>query len=175
MEQRSDTLFDEELRASFKSLADKLEASQIEKDWHPGSNGQVLDLVHPSLFPLVYGKSKVLAIGERVTTLQDCIDRAGEGSTVPEPEKPLPEAYGGRHWTRSSLEPYSTRFQWLPCEVDITQDKPKWVLPFLCSHTLIIYTHSGSSLISTIFIPPIIRLYTRPLRALSKLPSHCGR
>jgi hypothetical protein len=24
------------------------------KDWHPGSNGQVLDLVHPSLYPIIY-------------------------------------------------------------------------------------------------------------------------
>ncbi|KAF9009329.1 hypothetical protein BDZ89DRAFT_1143863 [Hymenopellis radicata] len=28
-----------------------------EKDWHPGSNNQVLDLVHPSLYPIAYGKS----------------------------------------------------------------------------------------------------------------------
>ncbi|KAJ7121240.1 hypothetical protein C8R43DRAFT_1033512 [Mycena crocata] len=27
------------------------------KDWHPGSNGQVLDLVHPSLFCIVYGRT----------------------------------------------------------------------------------------------------------------------
>ncbi|KAF8994623.1 hypothetical protein BDZ89DRAFT_1106228 [Hymenopellis radicata] len=25
---------------------------ELEKDWHPGSNGQVLDLVHPSLYPV---------------------------------------------------------------------------------------------------------------------------
>ena len=28
-----------------------------EKDWHPGSNGLVLDLVHPSLYPIVYGRT----------------------------------------------------------------------------------------------------------------------
>jgi hypothetical protein len=33
------------------------------RDWHPGSNGLVLDLVHPSLWPLVYGKSCVMAYG----------------------------------------------------------------------------------------------------------------
>ena len=26
-----------------------------EKDWHPGSDGLVLDLVHPSLYPIIYG------------------------------------------------------------------------------------------------------------------------
>uniref|UniRef100_A0A914DFU3 Uncharacterized protein n=1 Tax=Acrobeloides nanus TaxID=290746 RepID=A0A914DFU3_9BILA len=30
------------------------------KDWHPGSNEQVLDLVHPSLYPYVYGVSRQL-------------------------------------------------------------------------------------------------------------------
>uniref|UniRef100_A0A914DIG1 Uncharacterized protein n=1 Tax=Acrobeloides nanus TaxID=290746 RepID=A0A914DIG1_9BILA len=30
------------------------------KDWHPGSNGQVLDLVHPSLYSYVYGVSRQL-------------------------------------------------------------------------------------------------------------------
>lgn len=28
-----------------------------EKDWHPGSDGLVLDLVHPSLYPVVYGRT----------------------------------------------------------------------------------------------------------------------
>ena len=28
-----------------------------QKDWHPRSNGLVLDLVHPSLYPLVYGRT----------------------------------------------------------------------------------------------------------------------
>ncbi len=33
------------------------EVPDAEKDWHPGSDGQVLDLVHPSLFCLVNGVS----------------------------------------------------------------------------------------------------------------------
>ena len=28
-----------------------------EKDWNPGSNGFVLNLVHPSLYPIVYGRT----------------------------------------------------------------------------------------------------------------------
>ena len=30
-----------------------------EKDWHPESDNQVLDLVHPSLYPIVYGRTFV--------------------------------------------------------------------------------------------------------------------
>ena len=33
---------------------------EAHKDWHPGSEGLVLDLVHPSLFPLHYDTSRVL-------------------------------------------------------------------------------------------------------------------
>jgi len=31
-------------------------------DWRYGSDGQVLDLIHPSLFPLIYGHSRVLLL-----------------------------------------------------------------------------------------------------------------
>ncbi|TFK17408.1 hypothetical protein FA15DRAFT_761079 [Coprinopsis marcescibilis] len=96
------------------------------KDWHPGSNGKVLDLVHPSLFPLMYGKTKVLQPGAKVTTLEDCVKRCGEGqiavsaTDVPTVYIPHPIHHG-----RESFKPYSDRYQWLPCEVDITGDKAR--------------------------------------------------
>jgi hypothetical protein len=59
----SDTLIDESLRQELIEAVGLLENVQEgEKDWHPGSNNQVLDLVHPSLFPLVIGKSPVLKV-----------------------------------------------------------------------------------------------------------------
>ncbi|KAF9014470.1 hypothetical protein BDZ89DRAFT_995158 [Hymenopellis radicata] len=42
------------LLAGVKKLED---VPPKEKDWHPGSNNQVLDLVHPSLYPIAYAKS----------------------------------------------------------------------------------------------------------------------
>jgi threonine/homoserine/homoserine lactone efflux protein len=44
----------ESLRAELLREVEKLE-NVPEKDWHPGSNGLVLDLVHPSLFCFVAG------------------------------------------------------------------------------------------------------------------------
>jgi len=41
------------------------------------SDVKVLDLVHPSLCPLVYGRTRILCDGER-TTLDDCIERCGQ-------------------------------------------------------------------------------------------------
>ncbi|KAH6912119.1 hypothetical protein BKA70DRAFT_826214 [Coprinopsis sp. MPI-PUGE-AT-0042] len=113
----------EALRKAVEPLED---VSDKHKDWHPVSDERVLDLVHPSLFPLIYGRSKVLAAGEKVTTLKDFASRSGEGDVIPSPEQPRTQRIG-RRWRASDLNPYSTKFQWLPCEVDIAGDKPKIV------------------------------------------------
>ena len=92
------------------------------KDFHPGSGGKVLDLVHPSLFPLVYGRSRILP--HSLIGLDDCIERCGGGTRLPVP--PENEATLGRKHRgfiyfgggrREPLYPYSQKFQWLPCNV----------------------------------------------------------
>ena len=51
---QSDTLVGERLRSRLREAVRVLEeVPEAERDWHPGSDGQVLDLVHPSLFCLV--------------------------------------------------------------------------------------------------------------------------
>ncbi|KAL1404890.1 hypothetical protein Q8F55_008501 [Vanrija albida] len=52
-----------------------------EVDWHPGSNGLVRDIVHPSLFPLVYGKTRYLA--DREIKAADALQAWGSGEVVP--------------------------------------------------------------------------------------------
>lgn len=80
--------------------------THIQKDWHPGSGEKVLDLVHPSLFPLVYGQTRILP--DSLVDPDDCIERCGEGmvSIPPAADELLSSA-----WSR--------KFQWLPCNVDI--------------------------------------------------------
>jgi hypothetical protein len=90
---QSDTLVDDELRSRLREAVRVLEeVPEAEKDWHPGSDGQVLDLVHPSLFCLVRGVSGA------------------------------PE----RAWTnptdRYSRYEFSEKFQWLPTDVDVSDD-----------------------------------------------------
>ncbi|KAG8912588.1 hypothetical protein FRC00_004198 [Tulasnella sp. 408] len=54
----SDTLIPPELRDRLKEAVKVLEdVPEDKKDWHPRSDGQVLDLVHPSLYPIVYGRT----------------------------------------------------------------------------------------------------------------------
>ncbi|MFJ9683498.1 DUF4246 domain-containing protein [Streptomyces sp. NPDC101194] len=90
---QSDTLVDEELRSRLREAVRVLEeVPEAEKDWHPGSDGQVLDLVHPSLF---------------------CLVREASGA----PERAWQRVKG----ERSKYE-FSEKFQWLPTDVEVGDD-----------------------------------------------------
>ena len=61
---KSDTAVSSDLKEALRAAAAPLEAVPDRlKDWHPGSDGKVLDLVHPSLFSLIYGRSKIVSSG----------------------------------------------------------------------------------------------------------------
>ncbi|MHC6630200.1 DUF4246 domain-containing protein [Streptomyces globosus] len=90
---QSDTLVDDGLRSRLREAVRVLEeVPEEEKDWHPGSGGQVLDLVHPSLFCLVR-----------------------EVSGGPERAWRNPTSPYAKH-------EFSERFQWLPSDVDVSAD-----------------------------------------------------
>ncbi|WP_279329099.1 DUF4246 domain-containing protein [Streptomyces sp. OS603R] len=90
---QSDTLVDDGLRARLRDAVRVLEeVPEKEWDWHPGSGGQVLDLVHPSLFCLVRGVS-------------GAPERAWENPT-----------------DRYARHEFSEKFQWLPTDVDVDAD-----------------------------------------------------
>ncbi|KAF3047778.1 hypothetical protein E8E12_011658 [Didymella heteroderae] len=98
-----------------KAVAPLEEVPESQKDWHPGSNGTVLDLVHPSLFPLVYGRTRILP--DSTMTLDDSLSSIGKGVVAPIPVD-HPDDESGRgygHPAFASL--WSHRFQWLPCNV----------------------------------------------------------
>ncbi|TFK70995.1 hypothetical protein BDN72DRAFT_794538 [Pluteus cervinus] len=117
---KSDTIVPDFLRLALIEAVRPLEDVPPKyQDWHPRSDDKVLDLVHPSLFPLLYGCSRVL-LNER-TTLDDCIEKCGEGEVVPVPPEP-PYAKVGWHPVH---KPFSLAFQWLPCEVDISNGDTK--------------------------------------------------
>ncbi|KAI6866987.1 hypothetical protein KC338_g694 [Hortaea werneckii] len=119
---KSDTLIPEAVKDALRLAAKPLEDVN-DPDWHPGSNGTVLDLVHPSFFPLLYGRSRML-LGETVP-LKRCVEYTGKGEVVPQPseaevefaeyDKPPPSP--GRREAMHPEAAYSSRFQWLPCEV----------------------------------------------------------
>ncbi|WP_031003466.1 DUF4246 domain-containing protein [Streptomyces sp. NRRL F-5727] len=90
---QSDSLVDDGLRSRLREAVRVLEeVPEAERDWHPGSDGQVLDLVHPSLF---------------------CLVREVSGA---------PEEAWRNPTDRYSKHEFSERFQWLPTDADVSDD-----------------------------------------------------
>ncbi|KAG9123192.1 hypothetical protein FRC07_000120 [Ceratobasidium sp. 392] len=84
-----------------------------EKDWHPRSNDMVLDLVHPSMYPIVYGRT--LAYPEGSTE---------HDATNPKPLPPpgLPDRYQASRWSQDDGYHVSQKFQWLPTDFVVSDD-----------------------------------------------------
>lgn len=90
---QSDTLIDDELRSRLREAVRVLEdVPDSERDWHPGSDGQVLDLVHPSLFCRVRDVSR-----------------------------PHTASWSTPHWEDVEYA-LSSKFQWLPTDVEVGED-----------------------------------------------------
>lgn len=78
---KSDTIISDQLRINLlKAVAPLENVPEKERDWHPGSNNQVLDLVHPSIYPLVYGQSHILP--EEHCGVDDCFSWIGKGEIL---------------------------------------------------------------------------------------------
>ncbi|KAL8993369.1 MAG: hypothetical protein Q9169_006402 [Polycauliona sp. 2 TL-2023] len=102
---KSDTAISDKLRKALEQAVRPLEdVPENEKDWHPGSDGQVLDLVHPSIYPLVYGQSQILA--NETCSVHDCTSWIGQGAALNAPGDD--KHFDGSEWSK--------RFQWLPAE-----------------------------------------------------------
>lgn len=155
---KSDSIVPEPLRLSLLKLAyaELEDVPEEKKDWHPGSDEIVLDLVHPSLFPLVYGRTRVLK-DRVITSPEEALELTGAGEVVSTGEGPLTreqveiwvkankhywcdeeekkrrfeedvESYlsGEKEMKTSWQEVISRRFQWLPAEVSLSSDSAKF-------------------------------------------------
>ncbi|KAF9169481.1 hypothetical protein BGX21_009424 [Mortierella sp. AD011] len=107
---RSDGLIPQELKERLLKCVEKLkDVPDHLLDWHPGSNKQVLDLVHPSLFPVVSGRTRV--------TKEDAIpamDFIGQGEVLNEPLSKERGELGIASY-------HSKKYQWLPTDFEITE------------------------------------------------------
>jgi hypothetical protein len=124
---KSDTIVSAELRKKLRHAVTVLEeVPEEEKDWHPRSDGQVLDLVHPSLWPLVYGRSRIAP--DKSITLDNCLEHCGYGEVIPEPTVNEHERSAFiQEYNPNMQNPWSRKFQWLPCDVEINGGTPKIV------------------------------------------------
>jgi hypothetical protein len=126
---KSDTLIAENFRKELvEATAVLADVPEEEKDWHPRSKNQVLNLVHPSLFPLVHCRTRVLTKGGQVG-LHNPLDSCGQGDVATTPadiskrddSNPNNPWLGLTKWDNAI--PFSQKFQWLPCEVEFQGDE----------------------------------------------------
>ncbi|KAG9041732.1 hypothetical protein FS837_011826 [Tulasnella sp. UAMH 9824] len=105
----SDTLIPSDLRDRLKEAVKVLEnVPEDQKDWHPRSDGQVLDLVHPSLYPIVYGRTLRYPQGTKPG------ERKKEDFTLV--ISPDHNVTGGEFWS------FSDQFAWLSTDFKIAED-----------------------------------------------------
>jgi hypothetical protein len=118
---QSQELVPEALRAALIAQVDDLRQT-IKVDWHPDSNEQILDLVHPSLYPyLINCSPRISGFARRSSSklaanpvLNSPSWRHRGGFTFP--ERPLdPAEYEEDDLARMR----STQFQWLPAEFKV--------------------------------------------------------
>ncbi|KAJ4324576.1 hypothetical protein N0V84_003855 [Fusarium piperis] len=117
---KSDSFIDsslhDSLRAAFVKLIDD---HKDNPDWHPRTDDKVLNLVHPSLYPLVYGRTRVFE--DEVVGVEDAIDKwAGKGEVIPQQEHR--KYYTGIGDVSINSSFWSTKYQWLPSNVELRED-----------------------------------------------------
>ncbi|KAJ7482202.1 hypothetical protein B0H11DRAFT_2173252 [Mycena galericulata] len=101
-----DGAISEELLQRLKTSARKFEdVPDDQKDWHPGSSQQVLDLVHPSMYCVRYGRTQAFIPGAPRT--------ASNLLLVHPPDLETPEE---QPWL------LSTEFSWLPSDYKVAED-----------------------------------------------------
>ncbi|KAJ6093378.1 Protein of unknown function DUF4246 [Penicillium sp. IBT 16267x] len=86
--------------------------------YHPGPLSNQRDLLATALYPLVYGKSRILP--DKLIGLDDALRHAGQGETIPEPQETgiTREDIAWRVSSRAdiSVRPYSRSYQMLPTD-----------------------------------------------------------
>lgn len=121
---KSDKLVSAELQDALRKAFDKLKADHSSApDWHPNSNEMVQDLVHPSMYPLVYRRSRVMK--EEVVGVSDAIEKwAGKGDIIPKEEYNRDQDTNRYNVGSGSVPPefWSDTYQWLPANVAFQAD-----------------------------------------------------
>ena len=104
---QSDELIYSSLKQELKDFASQLEnVDEKKKDWHPNSNNQVLDLIHPSLYCFVNGRT--LAIDNN-TSIQ-----------------PPFRQFMGKGTPKTLKLPHNHSYMWIPAEVIVKDGNAKF-------------------------------------------------
>lgn len=129
---KADGIVPDSLHQSLREAFNRLQADQASSpDWHPNTKETVQDLVHPSIYPLVYGRS--LFLENEVVGVDDAVGKwAGKGKVIPRPEVTDSSGRQADPYRRmrsggigSGVIPndfWSNTYQWLPANLKFTDD-----------------------------------------------------
>jgi hypothetical protein len=123
---KSDSIVTPKLHDALRAAFEKLKADhEAAPDWHPRSNGMVQDLVHPSMYPLVYGRTR--AFQEECVGVKDAVSHwANKGTVIPKGGHQNSKGTNSIHYGVGSgtLPPeyWSETYQWLPANVTFQSD-----------------------------------------------------
>ncbi|KAJ5676107.1 hypothetical protein N7462_009004 [Penicillium macrosclerotiorum] len=125
---KSDTNVPESLIKEFSDASKVLEYEEDElRFYHPGSMHKQRDLLAMALYPLVYGKSRILP--DKLIRLDESLRHAGQGDVIPLPKETgiTREDIAWRVSSRADIDirPYSRYHQILPTDWELGDDK-RW-------------------------------------------------
>jgi len=128
----SDTIISPEVSRQWQQAAASLESS-TPPDYHPGSNQQVIDVVHPSLYPAVAGRTRVL---DYPALSLEASWRENIGNLGLRILSTFDMTAG-----RSRSVCLSEKFQWLPAEFHVEEDSTVHINSYI--NNLHPETHAG--------------------------------
>jgi hypothetical protein len=116
---KSDVNVREDLKEELKKVVKILEYPDPKLHFYnPSSKDKERDYLSMALFPLVYGKTRILP--DRLISLDDAIDNIGQGEPIPMPKETgiTREDIAWRVLARADIQvrPYSRNFQILPSD-----------------------------------------------------------
>ncbi|KAJ2640685.1 hypothetical protein GGF44_002475 [Coemansia sp. RSA 1694] len=121
----SDSLIDTATTNELKEYAAILESTPTnQKDWHPDGESRMLNLIDPSLFPLIYSRSKLYR--QTCTSPQESL-KAEALEASPGSRAKWHEALSGSGYCIPTIGLFHSRtvsdkFSWLPSEFRVTDD-----------------------------------------------------
>jgi hypothetical protein len=120
---QNDELISQHIKQSLISCVAILEnVPENEKDWHPGTNKQVLDLVHPSLFCFVHQTTRILNDKNRLIHVDDALEHIGLGQTIDIDTNVLSSNSNDKQQKLSKDYSRSNTYQWIPTEFNVSKD-----------------------------------------------------
>ena len=112
---QSDQLIPDQIKQTLITSVRSLEdIPDKEKDWHPGTNQQILDLVHPSLFCYVNQTTRVINETNRLITVNNALEQIGLGQSI-DINTTIKKQSKEANYTKSKA------YQWLPAEFNVSE------------------------------------------------------